>query len=306
MADHPTGAPAVSVVLTTYRRPHLVGRAAESVLRQTWTDLELVIVDDASGDATLSVLEAVAGRDPRVRVLTHSENRGLSAARNTGINAARGRLIGFQDDDDEWRADKLERQEALLAVRPDIDVVTCLEEWRRGDGTSVIRDVRLDGDVRDRLRREDLVHMQTLLVRRRCLDDVGGFDERLFHHEDMDMALRLAARSRWATVAEPLHIFHVTPGSLSTDVARRLDALRTILGSHPELTSDRRIHSLWRYRIGRYEAERGQRATWRRELVGALRLWPFNVRALAGLLLGPEANVRLARVKNRAARLAHR
>lgn len=300
-------APTVSVVLTTFQRPHLVTRSAESVLRQTFGDLELIIVDDASGDDTAAVLDCLISSDERVSVLTHEVNRGPSAARNTGIAAANGRFVAFQDDDDEWREDKLALQVELLDREPAVDVATCFEEWRRADGTVVARDLRLDGNVHRRLAREDLVHMQTLLVRRDALDRVGGFDERLRHHEDMDMALRLSRQHRFATVPQRLQVFNVTAHSLSTNVDNRLAALRTMLSEHPEMQSPR-VRSIWHYRLGRYEAERGAAHEWRQELLRSIRCWPLNGRALVGIVIGtfagPRANVRLAAAKNRLMRRA--
>ena len=104
--------PAVSVVLPAYNRADSIRLAIDSVLRQSFTDFELIIVDDASTDGTRAVAEAVA--DPRVRVIAHPANRGASAARNSGVAAARAPFVAFQDSDDEWLPRKLEKQMARL------------------------------------------------------------------------------------------------------------------------------------------------------------------------------------------------
>ena len=105
-------APPVSVVLPAFNRAASIAGALESVLRQTWRDFELIVVDDASTDGTREAVAAV--RDPRLRLLASPANRGAAAARNLGIAAARGDWVAFQDSDDEWLPLKLEKQMARL------------------------------------------------------------------------------------------------------------------------------------------------------------------------------------------------
>jgi glycosyltransferase involved in cell wall biosynthesis len=101
------------VVLPTFNRLYCLPRAVESVLRQTFTDIELIVVDDGSSDGTMDYLRTVS--DPRLRVLRHEVNKHGAAARNTGIAAARAPWIAFQDSDDEWLVTMLERQVARVA-----------------------------------------------------------------------------------------------------------------------------------------------------------------------------------------------
>ena len=103
--------PQVSVVIPTYNRAHILGRAIDSVLQQTHRDLELIIVDDGSSDGTAALVRGI--EDPRVRYV-HQQNRGVSAARNRGIAEARAEWLAFLDSDDEWLPQKLERQFSAL------------------------------------------------------------------------------------------------------------------------------------------------------------------------------------------------
>src|SRR4030043_1337098 len=105
-------APTVSVIIPTYNRAHLVGRSIRSVLNQTYQDLEVIVVDDGSKDNTAEIVRGIT--DPRIVFLKHEKNRGVSAARNTGLKAARGKYIAFQDSDDEWLPQKLEKQLELF------------------------------------------------------------------------------------------------------------------------------------------------------------------------------------------------
>ena len=112
MTDPSSDPPPVSVVLPAYNRAGAIRGAVESVLRQSFTNFELIVVDDCSTDATAAEVAEIA--DPRVRLIRHAENRGASAARNTGIREARGPWVAFQDSDDEWLPLKLEKQMARL------------------------------------------------------------------------------------------------------------------------------------------------------------------------------------------------
>ena len=114
MSDAPTAAPVVSVVMPAHNAAPTIVESAESVLGQTFGDLELLIVDDSSSDGTRVASDALAERDPRVRVLCRPGRLGPAAARNVALEQARGRYIAFCDSDDLWLPEKLERQLDVL------------------------------------------------------------------------------------------------------------------------------------------------------------------------------------------------
>jgi glycosyltransferase involved in cell wall biosynthesis len=109
--------PAISVVIPSYNRPALTDRAVRSVLAQTWTDLEIVVVDDASKPD--QVYSPESAHDPRVRLVRHAVNQRVSAARNTGVQESRGRLVAFLDSDDYWLPHKLASQMSVFEQQPD-------------------------------------------------------------------------------------------------------------------------------------------------------------------------------------------
>jgi glycosyltransferase involved in cell wall biosynthesis len=120
MHSHPP--PRISVVLPAWNREGSIRAAVKSVLSQTFTDLELLVVDDGSTDNTMAMLDDIS--DPRLRRLASSSNAGSSAARNIGIRAAIGEWVAFQDSDDEWLPEKLEKQIARLEAGGP-EVVVC-------------------------------------------------------------------------------------------------------------------------------------------------------------------------------------
>ena len=232
MLPYPSGAdasagddaPRVSVVLPTFNRAHLIGRAIQSVLEQTLVELELIIVDDGSTDDTGALLGAL--RDPRVRVLRLDTNRGVSRARNAGIAVARAAWVAFLDSDDEWDPLALELRLARAVAEPSAALVYC--RYQRHDHVTGHRVAPAlpfyEGDVLDHLLGVWSFATSVAMVRRQALLDVGGFSEDIDSREDYDLWLKLAAASyRFAGVDEPLVIkHHHGEGHLSGDPSIRL------------------------------------------------------------------------------------
>jgi len=106
MAERPT----VSVIISTYNRAYLIDRFIQSVLNQTYQDFELIVVDDGSTDNTEDIIRQFQEKDKRIKYIKHDKNKGGSAERNTGIKNSVGKYIAFQDSDDEWFPEKLEKQ----------------------------------------------------------------------------------------------------------------------------------------------------------------------------------------------------
>jgi glycosyltransferase involved in cell wall biosynthesis len=223
--------PRVSVVVPTHHRPDLVGRAVDSVLSQTVDDLEVIVVDDGPSEPTAAVVRGYA--DPRVRLVQHERNRGVAAARNSGIAAATAPLVAFLDDDDLWLPTKLERQ--LAVVDDGADVVHSLVQVanREGEvyeaptqrGYRLFRDVASRGYPYHLLLRRSCYFLNTFLVRRECVEAIGGFDQELTGVEDLDFVHRLWRRYELHLVDEPLvtYCMHANSmgGSKSAESWRR-------------------------------------------------------------------------------------
>lgn len=172
----------VSVVIPTFRRAGLVRRAIDSVLNQTYKDVEVLVVDDGSPDHTRDVVAGV--HDERVRYLRHDRNRGLPAARNTGIKAATGEYIAFLDDDDMWLHEKLEKQ--VPGLRKNCAVLCGY----------VVDETYVKVQGKPRVSLEDLKkgneHSPSCLMARTGVLRERLFDEALPHGEDWDMLIRIA------------------------------------------------------------------------------------------------------------------
>ncbi len=219
----------IGVVIPTYNRAHLLPRAVRSALRQTWFEVEVVVVDDGSTDGTPDVVRGF--KDPRVRLIRLDANRGPSRARNVGIQATRAEWVAFLDSDDEWLSDKLHYQMARLA-QPGCRATVVYCQGYRHDGltgdTMRMDATPYEGDVFDRLlsgwrpRTTSVV-----LVKRSALLDVGGFNETLPCRVDVDLWLRLAQAShQFAAVDRPLIVKHEgIDQRITSDPAVRLRGL---------------------------------------------------------------------------------
>lgn len=217
--------PIISIILPVHNRQDLVRRSIDSVLTQTMTDFELLVIDDCSTDATAEVVAAYCD-DSRVRLHSCTKNLGPAGARNKGIELARGRYVAFQDSDDRWFPEKLERQIAALEKHPDRRICYCGALYYAEDQCYYIpRKGTLDaesaknGDLSAAVLYSNPTTPQTLVIERALFNEVGGFDETLRINEDWDLSIRMAQRVRFVFVPEPLVVIYRTAGSISSDRA---------------------------------------------------------------------------------------
>jgi glycosyltransferase involved in cell wall biosynthesis len=183
----------VSVIIPTYNRARKVARAVASVLFQTYTDYELIVVDDGSRDHTADTLSLF---HPRILRLAHEENRGVSASRNTGIKASRAPLVAFLDSDDYWLPEKLAVQVTFFKAHPEAVACQTQEIWIRKGRRVNPRQKHLkpSGNIFVPSLKLCLVSPSAVMVRRSLFDDVGLFDEALPVCEDYDLWLRVSCR----------------------------------------------------------------------------------------------------------------
>jgi glycosyltransferase involved in cell wall biosynthesis len=226
--------PLVSVIIPTYNRAAVIARTIENIFAQTYANIELIVVDDGSTDDTQ--VRLMAFRD-RLRVITQP-NAGPAVARNRGAAAARGEIIAFQDSDDSWKPTKVARQVALLAKYDD-SVPCCLcnalmgvvngKEWT-SFGDSLIHPQHGEGlwfNVSEVLATRFVLFNQTVAIRRKAFERVGGFREDLRYLEDYDLPLRLSLEGPWAFIREPLIIYgECSPESFSQQALRDPIVLR--------------------------------------------------------------------------------
>lgn len=235
----------VSIILPTYNRAASISKSIESILQQTYPYWELLVIDDGSADNTQEIVAGIAQSDARVHYYGQPENRGVCVARNEGIRQSRYAYIAFQDSDDIWKEDKLEKQMKVFAKQPEVGLVYCAYEGTKADGTKVIvPDIsagadHLQGCMYDRLLLGNTIGGPTAVVRKTCLENcrVQGqfFDESLTCLEDWELFLRIAREYELGFVPEPLLIADIHEGGVSSRVGGYFYARCVMIARHKEM-----------------------------------------------------------------------
>lgn len=210
--------PLVSVIIPTYNRAHILPRSLVSVLGQTYANIEVLVIDDGSADDTETVIKNI--NDDRVRYIKSPVNAGPAAARNRGASLAAGDIIAFQDSDDEWPADKLEKQITLLLKDSSAQLVYCRFDRYNGDQLLNVTppdSIPLEqkqGDMLLTLLNTPLIGTPTVVVWKERFLELGGFNESLHSFEDYEFSLRFAEKYRIAFAEDTFVKVHVSPGGV--------------------------------------------------------------------------------------------
>ncbi|AFK21270.1 glycosyltransferase (plasmid) [Haloferax mediterranei ATCC 33500] len=243
--------PTVSVIIPTYNRAEVLPRAIDSALDQTLSDVEVIVIDDASTDDTETVVTSYD--EPRVTYLAHETNRGGSAARNTGIEVATGDYIALLDSDDEWAPTKLERQVETLEQRSSewvaaycgttlIDDEGANPVWERIKSFVGLHSAKEGREGGEELVKEVLMENlhtsagSTLIVDSDVVDQIGGFDESFDRYQDTEFLIRVLKQGKLAYIDEPL-LRRYPSGGPSADSVRQANThyLRTFAEDVVEL-----------------------------------------------------------------------
>lgn len=229
----------VSVIIPTYNRTDTVLGSVKSALDQTYGDLEVIVVDDGSTDATMDALASVSGRISVIR----QANAGPSAARNRGVVEARGEIIAFLDSDDHWMPDKIERQVALMRCGgPEMCCCVCNATVKGSDRETIGNTFDFAGicpgfeegewiNPQDVLATRFLLFNQVVAIRREAFDRVGGFNAGLRLLEDYDLALRLSSFGTWGVIREPLVIKYNDTNGIGVECSTNLEWHAQVCGS---------------------------------------------------------------------------
>lgn len=244
-----TNSPLVSVVIPAYNAEAFIEETITSVLKQTYERFEILVVDDGSCDRTAEIVSAIAERDRRV-VLLQQTNAGVAAARNSGIEHAKGEFVAPLDADDIWYPQNLEKQ-----VRRIVDAgekVGLVYSWsididEYGQPTNCIHASRIECNVYTTLLLHNFIaNASSVLIRKACLDRVGGYDSTLKQQqgqggEDWDLHLRIAEHYEFRVVPDFLVGYRKLSSSMSTDSRQMATSLRLIWRKtrqrHPRIPS---------------------------------------------------------------------
>lgn len=226
----------VSVILPTYNRAYIIKNSIRSILDQTYKDYELIIVDDGSTDETENVINEI--NDDRIIYHKFVANSGVCAARNYGIEVSKGEYIAFQDSDDIWIADKLERQMKLFEFDEQLDFVYSKLRYKIDDTHSMILpDERISydnkiGNIYNQLLWDNLIPFSSLVVKKNRLNAVGKMDNSFSALEDYDFVLRIAKNYKAGFVDEVLVEAAISSDGISSNSYNYLVSSCKLLGKY--------------------------------------------------------------------------
>lgn len=249
--------PRVSVVIPAYNHEKYAGECIQSVLDQTYQDFEIIVTDDGSSDRTVNVIKDFD--DPRIQLYTHAENKGACTATNNCIRKAVGEYIAVLNSDDAWKPTKLEKQVAYLDNHPEIGAVftkvAFVDEASNLIGPSDYKYYYNIFDQRNRSRyawlnqffsKENCLCHASVLIRRKCYEDIGLYDERMANIPDQDMWTRLCFKYDIHILNEKLVRFRImadkssaSADKLSTHIRVRFEYMQIL--NHYLAINDREI-----------------------------------------------------------------
>lgn len=247
----------ISVIISTYKRePPLLERAINSVLCQTYKDIEIIIVDDSPADyayreEVASTVYAYKRTNPHINIhyIQHEKNRGACVARNTGLAQAQGEFVAYLDDDDEWLPDKLEKQIQIFSSSA-VALVYCGRICKNDlTGKSNIESIQFyKGDVFKQLLYSNFIGSTSFpLIKANCLKEIGGFDEQMQSAQDVDVWLRIAKNHPIDYVSEPLVIYHEHDGEqITSNPQKKICGLERLNEKYKQFIED--DDNLWHRR----------------------------------------------------------
>lgn len=291
----------VSVIIPTHNRAEYLCAAIASVLNQTFKDIEIIVADDGSTDHTREVVRSF--KDKRIKYIANKRNLGPSATRNYAILESKGEYIAFLDDDDEWVPEKLQKQVELLDICPpdicgvysDRLIIDRLSNKIISEG---LQSNRVRGNLLSQLTIRNQINTCTVLLRKRCLDKVGLFDETISYMEDRDLWIRLSLNWDFEYINEPLTRTYVhKQGHLSARLKEQIKGREKLLTKYSNLfNQERKTWSKLHLLQGAQYCQLKNMKKGRRNFVKGIKIYPFNFNAYLYLLsafLGSNAYQRL-------------
>lgn len=225
----------VSIIIPVYNRQNVVLPAIESILNQTYTNFELIIVDDASTDSTRDIVETI--NDKRLKYIRLNRNVGAGAARNEGIINSKHQWVAFHDSDDIWVPTKLEKQVKLIQENIPTVIFTSFIRYknRKREHIPDHRHINPVEDMHKQLLLGNFIATPTVLLHKECLMKVGGFNVTMPRLQDWELWIRLSIHYPFVWIEEPLVEAYYTESSISSDENKLLEAYRLIWKLHNKM-----------------------------------------------------------------------
>lgn len=289
----------ISVVIPLYNKENQIEKTLQSVFNQSFTDYEIVIVNDGSTDRSAEFVEAID--DPRIRLI-HQQNAGVSAARNRGIEEAKGDYIAFLDADDEWKPDYLATQASMIEKYPECDVFATNYEFRNEKGETkptILRKVKIEGEdgIMDNYFEvascsDHPLWTSAVVASKTCLKKIEGFPVGCTSGEDLLTWARLAAKNKVAFTKSAKAVYYTPTTGPTGIVPIDLKSTKDFVGnniiklSHETKRKDIKIYASYWYKMrGVINLNRLNRWAAAKCAFKSIKLYPFLYKSWAILSL---------------------
>lgn len=215
----------VSVITPAYNAGKYIRETIESILNQTFSEFEFIIIDDCSTDNTWEIIHEYEKRDSRIRAIKNETNLGIAGNRNKGIRLAQGEYIVWQDADDISIPTRIERQLRYMEVHPRVGIVGGFLEFFSDNGSSsgMRKYCETDSELRKNIFRYSPVAQPAAMIRKQCLDEVGEYDLRYPPAEDLDMSFRIGKKHEFANIQEVVIRYREHPSSATFTRLKKIE-----------------------------------------------------------------------------------
>lgn len=289
----------ISVVIPTYQRPQKVRRAVNSVLDQTLSDFEIIVVND---DPETRIHNALPD-DDRIRCIQHEQNRGAPVARNNGIKAANGEYVALLDDDDMWKSEKLAKQINKFNSLDNSFGLVYTGSDHVYNGKLVNRDVpSKEGDLYGVLLGQNFIPSESPLIKKECFERVGLFDPDFPSCQDIDMWIRIAREFKIGVVDEPLAVSYLGHDDrISDDYEKKYQGHKRLIEKHNrDMKTNRSALAQQRRKVGLYAIGTGRNREGVHQLWKSFQYNPSNWPLILYIFMGmlpPFVGKKLFRVR---------
>ena len=301
-----TNDPTVSVIIPTYNRAHTIMRAIQSILKQTYQDLEIIIVDDGSIDETRYLIYQI--KDKRLRYINHGHNLGVAVARNIGIKLSRGKYIAFQDSDDESLPYRLEKQVEILDKKPEIDIAySDMIRISKYNIKNLIRTPDLKPKQKDIINtflslKGENIGIGSCIVRKTCFEKIGLFDENLRRLEELDFFIRASKLCHFYKINSPLIKYYETTRDEKESIKLAVASREYLLKKYYKIILKNKKNMAAHYfTIGNELCYLGQTKEGSEYILKAIQLDPLRIKPFIAFLIslsGSDFYSRLVTYKN--------
>ncbi|AGK95883.1 glycosyltransferase family 2 protein [Clostridium pasteurianum] len=283
----------VSVVIPTYNRKDIIERAVNSVLNQTYKNIEIIIVDDNSNDGTEDLVSKVYSKLKNIKYIRHETNRGGNAARNTGLKYSSGKYIAFLDSDDEWFPEKLEKQLLLMhEKKADLVYTDYILFNEKTKEEHVFNNSSKKYNFIDLLGSNFIGTTSTILTTKKVLNAVNGFDEDLPSCQDWDLYIRIGNKFNICGVKLPLVKYYYHDSSITGNIdkvinghKKVMEKIENIINSDTNLKVHRKKILAQNYeRIGHCYMKFRQFSSGRKYFKKSLSSYPLNSKVMIHLI----------------------